>query len=391
MNQNYSHQIGYASPSDVNIFSGAGGLALGLMQAGFEPTEFYDKDPGACSTLIHNLQRLSSPLHGRVFQSDVSQMDWLRLGPDIRLLAAGTPCQPFSMGGSRRGADDSRNLFPELLKAVSVLRPVAVLIENVRGLDRGQHKQYLDYVIRQLSYIELTRRPAEKWQDHDSRLLKHASTKTSHLSYRVKWAVLNSADYGVAQIRHRLFLVATQPNLPEYQFPKPTHSRSRLVYQQARKPYWEERGLPIPDIEVCRPAKDDDVADLLPWTTVRDAVNDLPPLHYGKGEESNNHCFIPGARPYSGHSGSRLDWPSKTVKAGVHGVPGGENTMVCDDGSLRYYSMREMARIQSFPDHHYFPGARSNVTRQIGNAVPCGLAKAVARPLHDILSQLPVG
>ena len=96
----------------------------------------------------------------------------------------------------------------------------------------------------------------------------------------------------------------------------------------------------------------------------------------------NNHWMIPGARSYTGHTGSQLDWPSKTLKAGVHGVPGGENTLLCDDGSLRYYTLREMARIQTFPDCHYFTGARSSVTRQIGNAVPCDLAAAIASPLR---------
>ena len=100
--------------------------------------------------------------------------------------------------------------------------------------------------------------------------------------------------------------------------------------------------------------------------------------------ECNNHWKIPGARAYPGHTGSTLDWPSKTLKAGVHGVPGGENMMVCDNGSLRYYTLREMARIQTFPDGHYFTGARSNVTRQIGNAVPCDLAAAVAAPLRKL-------
>ena len=370
---------------DINLFSGAGGLAIGLLQAGFKPIQFYDKDPGACSTLSYNVQSQSSPLSGQVYQADVSHLEWLRTGPEVRLLAAGTPCQPFSMGGSRRGPDDPRNLFPDLLKAVRVLRPLAVLIENVRGLDRGRHQPYLDYVVRQLSHIDLTRRKNEPWQDHHSRLLKHASTKYPQQSYRVNWDTLNASDFGVAQLRYRLFIIATQSGISEYQFPEPTHSQRRLLHQQAKGTYWEERGLAVPDAVLNSRVKDDHRADILPWATVRDAISDLPPLCFGDDDESNNHSFIPGARSYSGHSGSKLDWPSKTVKAGVHGVPGGENSIVCDDGSFRYYSMRELARIQSFPDHHYFPGARSNITRQIGNAVPCALARAVAQPLLDIL------
>lgn len=104
-----------------------------------------------------------------------------------------------------------------------------------------------------------------------------------------------------------------------------------------------------------------------------------------------NHWKVPGARRYAGHAGSVLDLPSKTIKAGVHGVPGGENTFVDDSGKLRYYTLREMARIQTFPDEHFFCGARIHVTRQIGNAVPCDLAAAMARPLYEILvSRQPI-
>jgi DNA (cytosine-5)-methyltransferase 1 len=98
---------------------------------------------------------------------------------------------------------------------------------------------------------------------------------------------------------------------------------------------------------------------------------------------------VPGARTYSGHSGSTLDWPAKTIKAGVHGVPGGENTLIVNDrGDVRYFTLRELARIQTFPDDHYFVGARTHVARQIGNAVPCLLSAAVAEPLFELLQDI---
>ena len=102
-----------------------------------------------------------------------------------------------------------------------------------------------------------------------------------------------------------------------------------------------------------------------------------------------NHWHIPGARTYPGHTGSSLDWPSKTIKAGVHGVPGGENTIVLDKDHVRYYTLRETARLQTFPDEHVFSGARLHVTRQIGNAVPRLLAKAVATNVYDVIGANP--
>ena len=102
-----------------------------------------------------------------------------------------------------------------------------------------------------------------------------------------------------------------------------------------------------------------------------------------------NHFVIPGARAYHGHAGSALDWPSKAIKAGVHGVPGGENTVLDAKGRIRYYTLREAARIQTFPDSHTFVGRRIHVTRQIGNAVPVVLAESISRPLLGLLAGSP--
>ena len=113
------------------------------------------------------------------------------------------------------------------------------------------------------------------------------------------------------------------------------------------------------------------------WRTVRDAISGLPdPRGEGAGVFAN-HEFRDGARTYAGHSGSILDEPSKTIKAGTHGVPGGENTLVQGDGSLRYYTVRESARIQTFPDAYRFHGSWTESMRQIGNAVPVKLANII--------------
>ncbi|MDR2493516.1 MAG: DNA cytosine methyltransferase [Coriobacteriales bacterium] len=113
------------------------------------------------------------------------------------------------------------------------------------------------------------------------------------------------------------------------------------------------------------------------WRTVRDAVCDLPDPEGREARRFANHEFKGGARPYAGHSGSALDEPSKTIKAGAHGVPGGENMLVLDDGSLRYYTVRESARIQTFPDDYRFHGSWTESMRQFGNAVPVRLANII--------------
>lgn len=98
-----------------------------------------------------------------------------------------------------------------------------------------------------------------------------------------------------------------------------------------------------------------------------------------------NHIFRAGAKSYPGHSGSVLDEPSKTIKAGSHGVPGGENMLVLDSGEVRYYTVRESARIQTFPDDYKFVASWTESMRQIGNAVPVKLANAVG---VSVLTQL---
>jgi DNA (cytosine-5)-methyltransferase 1 len=125
----------------------------------------------------------------------------------------------------------------------------------------------------------------------------------------------------------------------------------------------------------------------MPWRTVRDAIGDLPdPEHEaGRAAEIANHRFQPGARAYPGHTGSPLDQPAKTLKAGVHGVPGGENMFFRPDGSLRYFTVRESARLQTFPDDFVFHGSWGETMRQLGNAVPVELAAIVARGVRESL------
>jgi DNA (cytosine-5)-methyltransferase 1 len=99
----------------------------------------------------------------------------------------------------------------------------------------------------------------------------------------------------------------------------------------------------------------------------------------------NNHIFQPGARVYVGHTGSPLDLPAKTLKAGDHGVPGGENMLVKPSGEVRYFTVRESARLQTFPDTYVFHGSWTETMRQLGNAVPMALARIMASSIAEKL------
>lgn len=124
-----------------------------------------------------------------------------------------------------------------------------------------------------------------------------------------------------------------------------------------------------------------------PWRTVRDALVEMPDPRKQSANRFLNHKFQDGAKIYKGHTGSPLDLPAKTLKAGDHGVPGGENMMVLEDGSVRYFSVRESARLQTFPDGYAFHGSWTETMRQLGNAVPVALARKVAASVGERLAE----
>lgn len=373
---------------DINLFAGAGGLAVGLHGSGFSPLSLFENDEKACATLQFNTSSKLPTVQGSVFEQDVKQVDWRKFPRGVRLLAAGAPCQPFSLAGKHLASEDGRNLFPEVVRAVRQLRPVALIMENVRGLLREDFRAYFEYVLRQLECPSVRPRPSDLWKDHDKRIRRHQCSVGYVPEYRVGWRLLNAADYGVPQNRQRVFIVATKHGLPSYTFPEPTHSRAALMHSQQTGEYWKWHGMRRREVYSTngRLPKADELSRKR-WRTVRDAIADLPKPSEKQEGAWMNHWLIPGARAYAGHSGSEMDWPAKTVKAGVHGVPGGENALALEDGSVRYLTFRELARLQSFPDTHFFDGARIHVTRQIGNAVPPDLARAVAEPLYRLLAK----
>ena len=370
---------------DINLFAGAGGLALALRKAEFSQARFYEIDHYSCEALRRNIESRRSTLSGQVHEGDIRDVDWRSMEAGVRLIAGAVPCQPFSLAGNHHAEHDGRNLFPEVLRAVHLLRPAAVLLENVRGLLRTGFQPYFEYVLRQLECPSLPPMRGESWQRHDQRIRRHQCSVGYQSDYHVVWRLLDAADFGVPQNRLRVFIVATRIGLPAYIFPQATHSKDALLRAQRSGEYWKRHGIFKPHAPSRNGAELDDDDGRLPWLTVRDALQGLPEASNAEDGAWMNHWTIPGARSYPGHTGSVLDWPSKTLKAGVHGVPGGENSLQ-DNGGIRYYTLREAARLQTFPDFHLFDGARLHVTRQIGNAVPQRLAAAVAAHLKKILS-----
>lgn len=283
--------------------------------------------------------------------------------------------------------DDTRDMIPQFVRAVRELQPRAFVMENVKGLTRPMFQSYFSYVILQLTHPTIHRHSEEHWENHLRRLEEvHTSGRDRDLQYNVVFQVLNAANYGVPQTRERVFIVGFRDDTGiEWHFPEPTHSKDALVSAQATSgEYWENhRIFPDPPDLLNRWKRPliQESASKTPWVTVRDAIGDLPEPFVETGENNGvtNHLFRPGARAYPGHTGSLLDWPAKTLKAGDHGVPGGENMIAFVDGAVRYFTVREAARLQTFPDQWQFEGPWSEAMRQLGNAVPVQLAEKIAQ------------
>lgn len=382
--------------SAVELFTGAGGLSMGLSLAGFNAKAVVERDKWACGTIRKNQACKNKLVEGwPLFEGDIRDFDFSSIPAGIDLIAGGPPCQPFSLGGKHSASLDERDMFPHMIEAIRQVKPRAFIIENVKGLTRKAFSEYFQYIVLQLEFPDVVKRKSEGWLDHLARLERaKTSGRKSSKTYEVVYRVLNSADYGVPQKRERVFIVGFRHDLHvEWSFPKPTHSYDALLYSQwVSGDYWREhriakKDIPIMDSKLASRVKklhESQPKDAR-WQTVRDAIRSLPDPTKRTSKKFSDHIYQPGAKVYPGHTGSPIDLPSKTLKAGVHGVPGGENMVVLPSGEVRYFTIRESARIQTFPDSYKFGGAWTEVMRQLGNAVPVKLGKVIASSVAETL------
>jgi DNA (cytosine-5)-methyltransferase 1 len=317
----------------VELFSGAGGLSLGLKMAGWQVAVAIESSPDFIET-----HRINMPDTEHIC-ADVRGINF-RQFTNVGMIAGGPPCQPFSVSGKQRGHEDERDMVPEFVRAVREARPDFFLLENVAGLTTPRFLPYLTDKIEALV----------------------------SLGYDVHWKVLDASNYGVPQKRLRLFVVGVPKSCP-FSFPKPTHgplgSKPFATVRQSL------RGCP------------DDEPNLAKVVYAKNPVLRRSPyagmLLNGKGRPLNPNA------------------PSKTIPA----TAGGNRTHVLDyKGVLRAYhahlmaggkprrgvvqncrrlTLRESARLQTFPDWFEFTGRKSLRYCQVGNAVPPLLAQAIGR------------
>lgn len=376
----------------VELFAGSGGLALASSMVGVKHSAVIEWNAACCQNIRAN-QEQGSPFvqDWPLIEGDVREIDFSQW-KGVDLVCGGPPCQPFSLGGKHLGRSDVRDMFPQAIRAVREIQPSAFVLENVRGILRPVFSHYVEYIRLQLQYPQIKIKPSEEPGEHLARLQRiHSSNGAEEPVYQLEVVCANAANYGVPQRRDRVFFVGFRRDLGiSWNFPKPTHSRWALDADKASGQYWDRVGvsknlrtrLDGRDLDLLATIGTDE--GLEAWKTVREGVA-------GLGEPSRrgappNHVIQPGARSYPGHSGSPLDLPAKTIKAGGHGVPGGENMLIDDKGRVRYFTVREAARLQTFPDEFTFNSSWTENMRQLGNAVPCELAKVAVGSVVDAIT-----
>ncbi|MEU6503314.1 DNA cytosine methyltransferase [Streptomyces californicus] len=423
--------------TSVELFAGGGGLVQAGTNAGFRHLLVNEYAKWACETLKENDftahpegssppvpeelrdgERKTDKHKTPLVMGDVRKLNMTYLGEnEVDLLAGGPPCQPFSLGGVAKGDEDERNMFPEMFRAVREIRPKAVLCENVRGLLRQSFAPYFQYIKRELE-LPFVERAGTTWHEHDRRLKERLQARDTDPAqrYEVLEFPVNAADYGVPQIRNRVILVAFRADLGVdrdkfREAVKETHSKRSLIRSFFDDTYWDrhrtvekhvrdgvERLYRQEELQL------DDGDSLAPWLTLRDALVGLPEIDLKKLDKKTpqgfpDHIGWPGARIYLGHTPNMLDHPAKTVKAGVHGVPGGESVMLLDkrernqetghlDYVHRYMTVRETARVMTFGDRWKLMGPRGERMRQLGNAVPVRLGEVFTKAIHAALDDV---
>lgn len=333
--------------TSIELFAGAGGLALGMEKAGFSHVLLNEIDHDACTTLRYNRP------NWQVVEQDVRTISFKQFYGEVDFLSGGFPCQAFSYAGKQGGFNDTRGtLFFELARAVKEIQPKVFMGENVKGLsahDGGKTLEIIKNTIRELGYTLVEPR------------------------------VLKAILYQVPQKRERLIMVAIRNDIADkvrFKWPAPYHRIMTLRDAFFRGELYD---VDVPPSDGQKyPLKKQKVMELVPmggyW-------RDLP-LEIQK-EYMGGSFKLEGGKTGMARRLS-LDEPSLTLTC----APAQKQTERCHPTETRPLTVREYARIQTFPDDWKFAGTLSSQYKQIGNAVPVNLAYALGRSLIRLFNDI---
>ena len=335
--------------TSVELFAGAGGLALGMEKAGFKHVLLNEFNPIACNTL-----RFNRP-NWNVVEGDVHNVSFKPLRDKVDFLSGGFPCQAFSYAGNKGGFNDTRGtLFFEMARAINEIQPKVFMGENVKGL----------------------------WSHDNGRTLQTIRNTIAELGYTlIEPRVLKAIMYQVPQKRERLILIAIRNDfaqLVKFRWPSP-FDRIMTFRDAFYKGVLYDTDVPLSE-GASYPEKKRKVLAQVPmggdW---RDLPEDVQKDYMG------GSFYLEGGKTGMARRLS-LDEPSLTLTC----APAQKQTERCHPIETRPLSVREYARIQTFPDDWQFCGANADKYKQIGNAVPVNLAWAVGRSLIRMFNELDV-
>jgi DNA (cytosine-5)-methyltransferase 1 len=329
----------------LELFAGAGGLAVGLESAGLNCVALNEIDKWACETLRKNRPQWN------VLEGDIKNFDFSEFKNTVDIVTGGFPCQAFSYAGKKLGLEDARGtLFYEFARVVDEVKPYICLGENVRGLLSHENGKTLQGMISILDEI----------------------------GYRiVPVQVLKAINFRVPQKRERLFLVGIRKDIDvEFDYPKP-NTKVFTLKDALKKGELFDSDVPVSK-GAKYPVEKKKVLDLVPqkgyW---RDLPVEIQKIYMG------GSYFLGGGKTGMAR---RIGWdePSLTLTCS----PAQKQTERCHPDETRPFTVREYARIQTFPDSWHFQGSLAQQYKQIGNAVPVNLAKEVGFSLVKSLNKI---
>jgi len=333
----------------VSLFSGCGGLDLGLKQAGFDVVWANDIENSVIETYDYNI--------GNIVQGDISEIPDNQI-PDCDVITAGFTCQPFSSAGNRKGVEDDRgNLFEECVRIIDSKKPKVVILENVRGILSIKNKDG-SLLIDTIIYLLESLNPG----------------------YNISYKLMKANEYGVPQRRLRVIFVGIRKDLNKhYVFPSPTHSTTdkRLTLGE------------ILNIPQNTPNQNE------VWEFSPQSKKLIPYIKEGGSWKDVPYEVLPPRLKHIKDNMKRYRAPNFYRRYGRHEINGTitaaatpENCGIIHPVENRRFSVREIARIQSFPDDFVFKGESLSAKYQmIGNAVPPKLGQVIGESVIRILSE----
>jgi DNA (cytosine-5)-methyltransferase 1 len=347
-------------PRIISLYTGAGGLDLGFEAAGFETVAAVEFDHDCCETVRAN-RTAWNIIERSIF--DVSSSELLEVGGlrrgDVDLLSGGPPCQPFSKSGywargdSLRLEDPRASTLAAYLRVLRDVRPRAFLLENVEGLAYRGKDEGLQLLLDTVRRIN----------------------KETGSNYTPQMQVLSAADYGVPQLRERVFIVAARDG-SRFRFPAPTHSPQPMIGSEPYRTAWDVLADVVPE-------EDEDLEVKGKWARLLPSIPEGHNYLWHTDRMGGEPLFGWRRRYWSFLLKLAKDKPSWTIQAQPGPAVGPfhwEN---------RRLSMRELCRIQTFPDHLILTGGRQAIQRQAGNAVPSLLAEVLGREIRVQILGLP--